>query len=419
MKKLLYPFVISLTFIIYVQNFGQQSDFPHLNNNEILSIASKNSLVIASSYQTGIVISTNSGDNWFQTNPTISFQPYESVSVADSGYLFALGFDGYLYKSTDIGSTWVLCSSITFYNGPEILTDYSTGYIYISSHLGIYRSTDEGSTWSEMNNGLVVGGSSPFTRTAISNDGILVASTPSGIFKSIDNSNTWIRLSFMGATVIAINSVGYIFADKYSEDPYFYSDTLYRSTDDGINWTKLNQQVSTLVFVNPVNDAIVTTLYNYTQNYSLSTDYGISWDTIFSEKSPQCMSYNGSNNYFMGTSGAGIFKSNSLNGPWQFCVITSIENPEEVLINSYYLFQNYPNPFNSSTKIKFSLPKSSNVLLKVFDSIGNEIETLVNEFKSSGTYEITWYAANLPSGIYFYQIRSNSFIGTRKLILLK
>ena len=312
MKKLLYPLVVSFTFIINVQNFGQQSNFLSPYNDEILSIASKNNLVIASSYQNGLFVSTNSGDNWFQTNPTISFQPYESVSVSDSGYLFALGFDGYLYRSTDTASTWFLCSNITFYNGPEILTDYNTGFIYISSHLGIYRSTDEGGTWSEKNNGLIVGGSSPFTRIALSNNGILVASTPSGVFKSTDNSNTWIRLSLMGATVIAVNSLGYIFADKYSEDPYFYSDTLYRSTDNGINWTKLNQQVSTLIFVNPVDDAIVTTLYNYTQNYSLSTDNGISWDTIFSEKSPQCMSYNGSNNYFMGTSGAGIFKSNSL-----------------------------------------------------------------------------------------------------------
>lgn len=245
MKKLLYQFIISFTIIINAQNFVQQSNFLSPSNDEILSIASKNNLVIASSYQNGIVISTDLSENWFQTNPTISFQPYESVSVSDSGYLFALGFNGYLYKSMDTGNTWLQCSDITFYNGPEILTDYNTGFIYISSHLGIYRSTDEGGTWFEKNNGLVVGGSSPFTRIALSNNGILVASTPSGVFKSTDNSNTWIRLSFMGATVVAVNSLGYIFADKYSEDPYFYSDTLYRSTDNGMSWSKLNQQVST------------------------------------------------------------------------------------------------------------------------------------------------------------------------------
>lgn len=97
---------------------------------------------------------------------------------------------------------------------------------------------------------------------------------------------------------------------------------------------------------------------------------------------------------------------------------TSI-NDDEILPTSIKLYQNYPNPFNPSTKIKFSIPKSSKVILKVFDAVGKEVETLVNEFKSSGTYEITWYAENLPTGIYFYQIRSNNFIETKKLVLLK
>jgi hypothetical protein len=419
MKKLLYPFVMSLTFVINVQIFGQQSNFLSPLNDDILSIASQNNIVIASSYQNGLFVSTNSGDNWFKTDPTISFQPYESVSVSDSGYLFALGFDGYLYRSTDTGSTWFLCSNLTFYNGPEILTDYNSGFIYISSHLGIYRSTDEGGTWSEKNNGLIVGGSSPFTRFALSNNGIVVASTPSGVFKSTDNSNTWIRLSFMGATVVAVNSLGYIFADKYSEDPYFYSDTLYRSTDNGINWSKLNQQVSTLIFINPFDDAIVTTLYNYTQNYSLSTDNGISWDTIFSEKSPQCMTYNGSNNYFMGTSGAGIFKSNSLNGPWQFCMITSVENPSEILLNSCYLFQNYPNPFNPITTISYSIMEQGLVQIKVYDVLGNEVAILVNEEKPQGNYSINFDGSNLPSGVYLYSLRVNNYSDNKKMILLK
>ena len=59
----------------------------------------------------------------------------------------------------------------------------------------------------------------------------------------------------------------------------------------------------------------------------------------------------------------------------------------------FLLTQNYPNPFNPSTKIRYSIPQSSNVIIKVFDILGNEIETLVNEEKPVGTYEITWYAA--------------------------
>ena len=85
----------------------------------------------------------------------------------------------------------------------------------------------------------------------------------------------------------------------------------------------------------------------------------------------------------------------------------------------FMLIQNFPNPFNPSTKIKYSVPQSSNVTLTVFDILGNEIETLVNEEKSIGTYEVTWYAEELPSGVYFYQLKAGEFISTKKMILMK
>ena len=92
---------------------------------------------------------------------------------------------------------------------------------------------------------------------------------------------------------------------------------------------------------------------------------------------------------------------------------------EETKPTSFSLLQNYPDPFNSSTNIKYSIPKTSMVSIKVYDIIGNEIITLVNEEKPSGTYELTWNAANLPSGVYFYRIQAGSFIDTKKMILLK
>jgi len=86
---------------------------------------------------------------------------------------------------------------------------------------------------------------------------------------------------------------------------------------------------------------------------------------------------------------------------------------------NYNLNQNYPNPFNPSTKIRYSVPQSSNVVIKVFDILGSEIETLVNEEKTVGTYELTWYAESLPSGIYFYRLQAGSFIETKKMVLIK
>jgi hypothetical protein len=97
---------------------------------------------------------------------------------------------------------------------------------------------------------------------------------------------------------------------------------------------------------------------------------------------------------------------------------TDIKN-ESIKINDYQLNQNYPNPFNPSTKIKYSITQPSNVVIKVFDILGNEIEILVNEEKQTGTYELTWNAEGLPSGVYFYRLQAGSFVETKKMILLK
>jgi hypothetical protein len=99
--------------------------------------------------------------------------------------------------------------------------------------------------------------------------------------------------------------------------------------------------------------------------------------------------------------------------------IVSIGDPKNELKKSFILSQNYPNPFNPTTVIKYQLPEAGLVTLKVFDILGNEIETLVNEQKQTGTYEITWYAEGLPSGIYFYRLQAGDFIETKKMILMK
>jgi hypothetical protein len=100
-------------------------------------------------------------------------------------------------------------------------------------------------------------------------------------------------------------------------------------------------------------------------------------------------------------------------------IIDNVEPLSDILPASYDLLQNYPNPFNPTTKINYQIPELSFVTIKVFDVLGNEIETLVNEEKPTGTYEITWYAGSLPSGIYFYRIQTGSFIETKKMILMK
>jgi hypothetical protein len=88
-------------------------------------------------------------------------------------------------------------------------------------------------------------------------------------------------------------------------------------------------------------------------------------------------------------------------------------------IQNYYLSQNYPNPFNPTTKIRYEIPELSFITMKVFDVLGNEIATLVNEEKPAGKYEVEFNASTLPSGVYFYQLKAGKFIKTKKMVLLK
>ena len=109
--------------------------------------------------------------------------------------------------------------------------------------------------------------------------------------------------------------------------------------------------------------------------------------------------------------------------------ILPVEEENNIIIDEFKLYQNYPNPFNPSTKIKYQIPENSFVTLKLYDVLGNEIATLVSEEKPAGEYEVEFSAIGgsasvgnaslLPSGVYFYQLRSGNFVETKKMILMK
>ena len=124
----------------------------------------------------------------------------------------------------------------------------------------------------------------------------------------------------------------------------------------------------------------------------------------------------------------------NMNGPAMLTIPEEEEEQDTPTHEKFGLFQNYPNPFNPSTKIKYSIPKVGtrdrvSVQLKVFDILGRNIITLVNEEKPAGEYEVEFNTASLPgdisarggyaSGVYFYQLKVNDFIETKKMVLLR
>lgn len=107
-----------------------------------------------------------------------------------------------------------------------------------------------------------------------------------------------------------------------------------------------------------------------------------------------------------------------VNGDGNLGVVTGIAEEPNIVMD-FALLQNYPNPFNPSTTINFSVPSSEFVILKVYDVIGNELATLVNEEKPAGSYEVNFNTSKLSSGIYFYRIQAGSFVETKKMILIR
>ncbi|MCX6162704.1 MAG: T9SS type A sorting domain-containing protein [Ignavibacteriae bacterium] len=116
-----------------------------------------------------------------------------------------------------------------------------------------------------------------------------------------------------------------------------------------------------------------------------------------------------------------LYSANGADNVWsaQGCsgIITGITNPETPV--SYSLKQNYPNPFNPSTKISFAIPRQGFVTLKIYDILGKEVATLVNEKKEAGEYIVDFNASNLTTGVYFYKLEAGNFSRTMKMLLVK
>jgi len=97
----------------------------------------------------------------------------------------------------------------------------------------------------------------------------------------------------------------------------------------------------------------------------------------------------------------------------------SVKKEETITADKFMLYQNYPNPFNPSTVIRYSISENSNVLLKIYDVLGKEVTTLINEGQSAGTYSVSWNAVSMPAGVYFYRLNANEYTETKRMILMK
>jgi len=154
-----------------------------------------------------------------------------------------------------------------------------------------------------------------------------------------------------------------------------------------------------------------TTANILTINYNLPAGVSIIVNTILGSSS----SLNGQGSYDV--TNANLLTQGKLFVTYTN-VVTDVQD-EFQIANNFNLSQNYPNPFNPSTKIQYSIPSNQIVQLKIYDVLGKEITTLVNEVQSAGTYEVNFDGKSLTSGIYFYTIKADNYTETKSMIFMK
>ena len=412
MKSFLITMQTVILFIfISVELSAQWTQVLPSQNGSIFALKLKGTLnFFAGSDESGVFRTTDNGENWTTVNSGLTDLRVHSL-VVNGTSLFA-GTLGGVFLSTDNGTSWTAVNSgLTNLNIYPLAVSGMNLFAGTSSS-GVFLSTDNGTSWTAVNSGLT---NLEVNALAV-NETNIFAGTNGGVFLSTDNGTSWTAansgLTNLLTDCFAVNGTN-LFVGTYGGG-------VFLSTDNGTSWTAINSGLSNLNLLSLFAvDGTNILAGTDGDGVFLSTDNGSSWTAINSgltDLSVLSFAVVGTD-LFAGTSGG------SSNGAWRRPLSEIIASVKETTLNhipdKYLLGQNYPNPFNPSTKIKYSIPQSSNVKIEVYDIIGNSIETLINKEQPAGTYELTWYAGGLPSGIYFYQLSAGDFISTKKMILMK
>ena len=354
----------------------------------------------------GIYRSTNNGTNWTQV---LASSFIASFGTLDNSIFAGKGNLGGIIYSTNNGANWYSTSllyqsvfSIVTKGG--ILFACSNNYPDSITTGGIFKSVNSGLNWSR----IIFSSPNVWSLLVVGNN-IYAGTENNGVYYSTNDGVSWISTDLNNNGILDMASNGSnIFAGTTFSG-------LYRSTNNGVNWTQTtlnNQTVRTVVAYN--NNIIAGEDW---WGVYLSTDNGVTWtqrNEGMGNKTINSLFI--ANNYvFAGTHTASVYRRDLS----EFLNPTKLNLKNGIIPNRYLLFQNYPNPFNPNTTIKFQIKDSRFVTLKVFDMLGKEVKALVNEKLSPGIYEVNFDGSNLPSGMYFYTIRSGDFTDTKRMLLVK
>ncbi|MCU7494168.1 MAG: choice-of-anchor A family protein, partial [Ignavibacteria bacterium] len=345
--------------------------------------------------------STDNGLCWARINADMNAGWIWALCL-NNGQLFAATEKG-VYKFT--GKEWTLTSL----SGKDVhaLAAFNGSLVAGTWGQGIFRSTDNALNWTEFNDGL---GDFKVIQSLVADDkgNLFAGSVGGGIFKMHSGESKWYKHEVGNNIVWSLGqSQGTLYAG-------LYSDGLYRSTDEGANWEKASTLNLPFVYsiVSDNNDNVYLSswsggVYVISSNESSARSLGMEGSGV----SSIVISGNGEN-VFAGTKDGKIYVKTAVSSATGVDKTSSA--PEE-----FSLLQNFPNPFNPSTMIKFNIAKEGHYTLKVFDVLGKEVATLINDNLKAGRFSLEFNAKNLASGIYIYQLRGFNLNQVRKMLILR
>jgi photosystem II stability/assembly factor-like uncharacterized protein len=427
MKKLFTTFLLSLSVIAFAQDGWNDvtpaGTYPGLNG--IYALNSENVWVVGD--EGTILNTTNGGTTWSDVNCPVTYNLYNVHFInADTGWV---GGDNNtiteIMRTTDRGLTWELktLSSASDYGNYDIeFIDGAAGQPpigFVSAGLSLVWKTDDyGENWVDIGFG-GCGANSLLSICFIDKDEGWFVGEPSAtqevtIVHTNDGGQTYEIQINPTDPDIRLNSV--CFADDQNGIAAGVGSTILFTSDGGNNWVERSvsnyrwQSVhltqSGKAWAVGRNGIIVySTDWGYTWTDQQSGVTSELWEVVFVDDDEGWIVGGG-----IGQPGVILHTTNG-------GVITDVN--EINIVAEFELHQNYPNPFNPNTNIRYIIPERSFVTIKIFDVMGNEVETLVNEEKPTGEYEVIFDGSGLTSGLYFYQTKAGNFIQTKKMLLLK
>ncbi len=438
-KTLIIIILLSIGYPLKVNNcYSQWVVEAIVSSNDLYAVkfVNPNTAYVVGENQT-IAKSSNGGENWIiQNSGTIG--DLLSVDFLNESTGFAGGQtgsgSGVIYKTTNGGNNWlsiiidsVMIMSIHFINSN---TGYAGGWgpIYDNNlnkkipdrralqNSLLYFTTNAGNNWSRIDISNVYEVSDLSFINANTGWGAGWSMGGERLIKTSNGGNNWSLIWTGGIydifSIYFVNAnSGWITGDRI----------ILKTTNGGNNWFyQINyntygiHELYESYFIDENTGWVVGDAGTILKTTNSGDNWGTQaspygnwlWDVYFID------SLTG---WTVGGQGR-ILKTTNGGGPIGTIGIKPIrtEIPAE-----YSLYQNYPNPFNPETKIKFDVPKYSNVKIVIFDILGREIQTIVNESLQAGTYETEWNASAYPSGVYLYRIRAGDFVSTQKMALVK